>query len=90
MTKTELVDAVAKKAGLTKAQAKEAVDATVEIISASLAKEEKVAIIGFGAFTVVERKERTGINPRTKETITIPACKQVRFKPGMELAEKVK
>ena len=90
MNKTELVNAVATKANLTKAQAKEAVDAVVESIGAALAEDDKVAILGFGTFAVVEKGERTGINPRTKETITIAARKQIKFKPGSELAEKVK
>lgn len=90
MNKTELVDAVAKKAGLTKAQAKEAVDAVLTSVADALAENDKVALLGFGTFSVVEKGERTGINPRTKENITIPARKQVKFKAGAELAAKVK
>lgn len=90
MNKTELVNAVAEKAGLTKAQAKNAVDAAIESIGAALAENDKIAILGFGTFSVAEKKARTGINPRTKQKIEIAARKTVKFKAGAELAEKVK
>ena len=90
MNKNELVAAIAEKAGLTKVQAKAALDATVESVTKALAKGDKVALIGFGTFAVVEKGERTGINPRTKESITIPARKTIKFKAGAELADKVK
>lgn len=90
MNKTELVNAIAEKANLSKVNAKAALDATVEAISAALVKGDKVALIGFGSFAVVDKGARTGINPRTKETINIPARKVVKFKAGAELAEKVK
>ena len=90
MNKTELVNAVAEKAGLTKAQAKNAVDAVFCAIGCALSKEDKVALLGFGTFSVAERGERTGINPRTKEKITIAARKTIKFKAGAELADKVK
>ena len=90
MNKTELVNAVAEKAALTKAQAKEAVDAALEAIAEALANDDKVALLGFGTFAVTEKGERTGINPRTKEQITIAARKTIKFKAGAELAAKVK
>lgn len=90
MNKTELVNAIAAKANMTKVDAKAALDATIEAISAALAEGDKVALIGFGTFAVTEKGERTGINPRTKETITIPARKAVKFKAGAELNDKVK
>jgi hypothetical protein len=90
MNKTELINEIAAKAGLTKADAKAALDATVETIAEALAKDDKVAILGFGTFATVEKGARTGINPRTKETIEIPARKAVKFKAGADLAEKVK
>lgn len=90
MNKTELVNAVAAKASLTKAQAKEAVDAALDAIAEALAGNDKVAILGFGTFAVAEKGERTGINPRTKEQITIAARKTIKFKAGAELAAKVK
>ena len=85
MNKTELINAVAEKAGLTKVQAKAAMDATLNTIAEELLKGEKVAIIGFGTFAVAEKAARTGINPRSKEKIEIPARKVVKFKPGAEL-----
>ncbi len=85
MNKTELINAVAEKANLTKVQAKAALDATLNTITEALLKDDKVAIIGFGTFGVSEKTARTGINPRTKEKIEIPARKVVKFKPGAEL-----
>ncbi len=90
MNKTELVNAIAEGAKLTKVDAKAALDATVAAISKALAEGDKVSLIGFGTFAVTEKGARTGINPRTKETIKIPARKAVKFKAGAELAEKVK
>ncbi len=90
MNKTELVNAIAEKANLSKVDAKAALDATIDAISAALAEGDKVALIGFGTFAVAEKGARTGINPRTKETINIPARKAVKFKAGAELSDKVK
>ncbi|MDE6301017.1 MAG: HU family DNA-binding protein [Muribaculaceae bacterium] len=90
MNKTELINAVAEKSQLTKAQARAAVDAALEAIAGALANNDKVALLGFGTFAVNEKPERTGINPRTKESITIAARKSVKFKQGSELAEKIK
>lgn len=90
MNKTELIASVAEKAGLTKVEAKKAVEAAVAAVTEALAKGDKVALIGFGTFAVSEKGERTGINPRTKETITIAARKTVKFKQGAELADAVK
>ena len=90
MNKTELVNAVAEKAGLSKTQAKDAVDAALAAIGDALAQDDKVAILGFGTFAVASKGERTGINPRTKEQITIAARKTIKFKAGAELAAKVK
>lgn len=90
MNKTELVSAIAEKSGLTKADAKCALEATLEAMGEALAKGEKIALVGFGTFSVVEKGERTGINPRTKETIKIAARKAVKFKHGAELHEKIK
>ena len=70
--------------------AKKALEAFVSTVSEELAKGEKIALIGFGTFSVSEKSARTGINPATKQTITIPAKKVVKFKAGAELAEKVK
>lgn len=90
MNKSELVNAIAEKSGLTKAEAKNALDATLEAVSEALAADDKVTLIGFGTFSVAKKEERTGINPRTKETITIPARNVIKFKPGSELNDKVK
>lgn len=90
MNKTELINSIAEKAQLTKVQAKAALDAAIEAVSESLAEGDKVALLGFGTFTVTQKEARTGINPRTKEAITIEARKVVKFKPGSELVEKMK
>lgn len=90
MNKTELVNAIAAKAEISKVDAKKALDAALEAVAAALAEGDKVALLGFGTFAVSEKAARTGINPRTKETIEIAAHKAVKFKQGAELAEKVK
>lgn len=90
MNKTEFVSAVAEKAGLTKVDAKKAVEAYADVLSDVLKKGDKVALLGFGTFSVVEKGERQGINPKTKEIIKIAARKAVKFKAGAELAEAVK
>ena len=86
MNKTELVQAIADKTNLTKVQAKAALDATLMSIAGALKKEDdKVTLIGFGTFMVIKKDARQGINPATKEKITIPARKVVKFKPGTDL-----
>ena len=90
MNKTELVNAIAEKANLSKVQAKAALEASLEAIAEGLAKGEKVALIGFVTFAVAEKAERTFINPATKEKITIPAKKVIKFKAGAELDKAVK
>ncbi len=87
MTKTELINIIAEKANLTKADAKNAFAATIDTIANALKNDEKVAIVGFGTFSVVEKTERVGINPRTKEKIVIPARKVVKFKAGADLTK---
>ncbi|MBQ4869652.1 HU family DNA-binding protein [Priestia megaterium] len=90
MNKAELVDAVATKSELTKQDSKKAVDTLFETISNTLAKEEKIQLVGFGTFEIRERAERTGRNPQTGEQMTIPASKSPAFKPGKELKDAVK
>lgn len=90
MNKTELVSAIAEKTNLTKVEAKNALEATLEAIAGALAANDKVALLGFGTFSVVEKEARTGINPRTKEKIEIPARKVIKFKAGAELDSKLK
>ena len=85
MNKTELVDKIAAAAGLTKADSKKALDATLDAIKEALAANEKVALIGFGTFAVSERPAREGTNPQSKEKIMIEAKKVVKFKAGAEL-----
>ncbi|MCM1369936.1 MAG: HU family DNA-binding protein [Candidatus Amulumruptor caecigallinarius] len=87
MNKTDLVNEIAAKAQLNKVNAKAALDATLESIAQALSNEDKVQLIGFGTFMIVEKPERSGINPRTKEKITIPARKVVKFKPAAELGK---
>lgn len=89
MNKSELINAIADKAGLSKTDAKAALEATVSAISEALAADDKVAILGFGTFSVAAKPERTGINPRTKESIVIPARKTVKFKAGADLNAKL-
>lgn len=87
MNKTDLTNEVAAKAGLSKVDAKKAVDAVLESIEQALANDDKVQLIGFGTFSVIEKEARTGINPRTKEKIEIAARKVVKFKPAAELGK---
>ena len=89
MNKTELINAIAENAGFNKAEAKKALDATLNAISDALKEGDKVALVGFGTFSISERPSRTGINPRTKEQITIEAKKIAKFKAGAELTEAI-
>ena len=89
MNKTELVAAVAAKAGLTKKDAERVVNATVDAITENLVKGEKVQISGFGVFEVKTREARVGRNPRTKETIEIPATRQPVFKASKTLKDTI-
>ncbi len=85
MNKAALISAISAKTNLTKAESKKALEATIEAIAEALSANEKVALLGFGTFTVQEKSARTGINPQTKEKIEIPARKVVKFKAGAEL-----
>lgn len=89
MTKQSLVELIASKTGLTKADAGRALDATLEGIQAGLKKEGKVALVGFGTFATKTRAARNGINPLTKKPISIPAKKVVSFKAGSKLKDSV-
>ena len=88
MNNTDLVNAIAAQ-GLSKADSKKALDAVLDAISGALKEGDKVAILGFGTFSINERPAREGINPATKEKITIAAKKVVKFKAGAELAAGV-
>ena len=89
MNKTELIAAVAAKTGLTKKDAERVVNATIESITESMVKGDKVNISGFGIFEVKAREARVGRNPRTKETIQIPATKLPAFKASKTLKDAV-
>ena len=89
MNKTELIAAVAEKAGLTKKDAERIVNATFETVTESLKKGDKVSISGFGIFEVKTREARIGRNPRTKEEIKIPATKLPAFKASKTLKDAV-
>jgi DNA-binding protein HU-beta len=89
MNKAQLIDAMADGAGLTKADAKKALDSFTSATTDALKGGDRVALIGFGTFSVTERGARTGRNPQTGKEITIPAKKVVKFKAGADLADSV-
>jgi DNA-binding protein HU-beta len=89
MNKAELIDAIASGAGLTKADAKKALDSFISTTTTALKKGDRVALVGFGSFSVAKRSSRTGRNPQTGKEITIPAKKVVKFKAGSDLADSV-
>ena len=89
MNKTELISAIAEKAGLSKESAKKALEAFLSSVEETLAKGEKLTLVGFGTFSVVKKAARTGVNPATKQPIKIPAKNVVKFKAGASLAAKV-
>ena len=85
MNKAELINAIAAESGLSKADSKKALEAFVSSVTNALKGGDKVSLVGFGTFSVVERGARMGINPSTKKPIEIAAKKVVKFKPGTEL-----
>ena len=89
MNKAELINAAAEKTGLSKKETETVINAAIEVITGALADTEKVQLVGFGAFEVKARAERIGRNPKTKESIKIPASKVPVFKPGKALKEAV-
>lgn len=89
MNKSELIEAVASKADLSKADAGRAVDAAFEAVTKALKKNDKVSLVGFGTFEVRKRAARTGRNPKTGETIKIKASKVPGFKAGKALKDAV-
>jgi len=90
LNKQELIEAVASRTELSKAEAGRAVDAVLEVITETLAKGEKVSLVGFGSFEVRHRQARMGRNPRTNEMIHVPATKVPAFKAGKKLKDAVK
>ncbi|MDR3680942.1 MAG: HU family DNA-binding protein [Flavipsychrobacter sp.] len=89
MNKAELIDQIAKDAGLTKTQANATLESLTGAIVATLKKGETVTLVGFGTFSVIERAARNGRNPQTGETIKIKASKSPKFKAGKEFATKI-
>jgi DNA-binding protein HU-beta len=89
MNKAELISAIAEQSGLTKVDSKKALDAVVKSVSDALVAGDKVSLVGFGTFSVSERAARPGINPATKQPITIAAKKVAKFKAGAELTAAV-
>jgi DNA-binding protein HU-beta len=89
MNKTDLIDAMAADAGISKAAAKKALDSFVNNVSGSLKKGDRVSLVGFGSFSVSKRSAREGRNPQTGATIKIKAKQVVKFKAGAELNGKV-
>ena len=90
MNKTELIEKIAEKSGLTKVDSKKALEAALDAIKDALVADDKVALIGFGTFSVNTRAAREGINPSNKAKIQIPEKKIAKFKAGAELADALK
>jgi len=90
MTKAQLIEKLATKAKISKKAANIAVDTFVDSVTAALKRGERVALVGFGTFTVAKRKARTARNPRTGETIQVPAKRAPKFKAGRELKNAVR
>jgi DNA-binding protein HU-beta len=90
MNKAELANEVSAKTGLTKKETQNVIDVLTETIGDTLAKGEKVTLVGFGTFQVASRKARRGVNPQTRESIQIPAKKVPKFVAGKGLREKIK
>ncbi len=86
MNKTELINEIAEKSGLSKKKKKKALEAFIESVTGEVKTGGKVALVGFGTFSVTQKAARKGINPRTKAVINIPAKKTVKFKAGADLA----
>ena len=89
MNKSELIDNIAKKSGLTKAQSTDALNAFIATIGEAMQANDSVSLVGFGTFSVKERQARGGRNPQTKEEIQIPASKVPSFKAGKSLKDMV-
>jgi len=89
MNKAQLVDAISRDAEITKADARKALDAFVKNVTESLKAGDRVALVGFGSFSMSKRNARSGRNPQTGVEITIPAKAVIKFKPGTELTDAV-
>lgn len=89
MNKSELIDSMAGKSGLSKAEAAKALDALIESVTEGLSNGDRIALIGFGSWSVEQRSARTGRNPRTGDEIQIPAKNVIKFKAGAGLSNSV-
>jgi len=89
MNKAELVEELSNQTELTKRASREAIDAITSVITDALAREEKITLVGFGTFRIVQRKARTGRNPQTGKELQIPARKVPKFRPGKNFREAV-
>lgn len=89
MFKTDLIDAIAEKTGLTKTDSRKALEATMDTVKDAMKKGEKVTLVGWGTFSVARRSERNSTNPSTREPMVVPAKNVVKFKAGVDLAEVV-
>ena len=89
MNKSQLVEKIAQKTNMTKSQSELILDATLEVITKAVAKGEEVKLVGFGTFSRLNRKSRTGRNPKTGEAVTIPGGKVPRFRPGKEFKQSL-
>ena len=89
MNKTQLIDAIATEAGITKTDAKKAIDAFIKTTSEQLKDGEKIALVGFGTFSILERSARVGRNPKTGEKIEVEKKRVVKFKAGSDLTNDV-
>jgi DNA-binding protein HU-beta len=90
MTKADLVSKIADDAGVTKATAEKALNSFLDAVTDALSKGDKVTLVGFGTFSVAERAQREGRNPRTGATLVIKASKVAKFKPGNKMKESIK
>ncbi|MDX1652518.1 MAG: HU family DNA-binding protein [Brumimicrobium sp.] len=89
MNKAELIESMASESGLSKADAKRALDAFINVTTKALKKGDRISLIGFGSFSISKRSARTGRNPQTGKEIQIAAKKVVKFKAGAELSKAV-
>ena len=89
MNKTELIDSIASDAEVSKVEARKALESFLENVKQTLKKGDRISLVGFGSWSVSKRSAREGRNPRTGETIKIPAKNVVKFKAGMELTDSI-
>lgn len=90
MNKNDLVESIANSAQISKVAAERGLNGLLSAMSAAMKHGERVTLVGFGSFSVVERAPRTGRNPKTGETVQIPSRRVVTFKPGKELSDQVR